>query len=78
VDAASASGLDGTIELKCGYERLALVGVGTFFAQATATRFVGHAATAGRGSASGIYLTRYFLGRLVGIAILGQLYRRFG
>jgi predicted MFS family arabinose efflux permease len=33
-----------------------LVGVGTFFAQAAATGFVGRAATTDRGSASGIYL----------------------
>ena len=35
---------------------LMLVGVGTFFAQAAATGFVGRAATADRASASGIYL----------------------
>src|SRR5438046_2613405 len=39
---------------------LMLVGVGTFFAQATATGFVGRAATTDRGSASGIYLAWYF------------------
>ena len=38
-----------------------LVGVGTFFAQAAATGFVGRAATADRASASGIYLACYFL-----------------
>jgi hypothetical protein len=37
-----------------------LVGVGTFFAQAAATGFVGHVATTDRGSASGIYLACYF------------------
>jgi YNFM family putative membrane transporter len=57
---------------------LALVGVGTFFAQATATGFVGRAATTDRGSASGIYLACYFLGGLVGSAVLGQIYDRFG
>ncbi len=57
---------------------LALVGVGTFFAQATATGFVGRAATADRGSASGIYLACYFFGGLVGAAVLGQLFDRFG
>jgi predicted MFS family arabinose efflux permease len=57
---------------------LALVGVGTFFAQATATGFVGRAATADRGSASGIYLACYFLGGLAGTAILGQLFDRLG
>ena len=57
---------------------LALVGVGTFFAQATATGFVGRAATTDRGSASGIYLACYFFGGLVGSAVLGQLFDRFG
>ncbi|HET7593912.1 MAG TPA: MFS transporter [Stellaceae bacterium] len=57
---------------------LALVGVGTFFAQATATGFVGRAATADRGAASGIYLACYFFGGLVGAAVLGQVFDRFG
>jgi len=57
---------------------LALVGVGTFFAQATATGFVGRAATTDRASASGIYLACYFLGGLVGSAVLGQVFDRFG
>ena len=57
---------------------LMLVGVGTFFAQAAATGFVGRAATADRGSASGIYLACYFSGGLIGSAILGQLFDRFG
>ena len=57
---------------------LALVGVGTFFAQATATGFVGRNATSDRGSASGIYLACYFFGGLVGTAVLGQLFDRFG
>jgi predicted MFS family arabinose efflux permease len=57
---------------------MALVAVGTFFAQATATGFVGRAATTDRGSASGIYLACYFFGGLVGTAVLGQLFDRFG
>jgi predicted MFS family arabinose efflux permease len=57
---------------------LALVGVGTFFAQATATGFVGRAATADRGSASGIYLASYFFGGLVGAAVLGQVFDGLG
>ena len=57
---------------------LALVGVGTFFAQAAATGFVSKAATGDRGSASGIYLACYFLGGLVGSAILGQVFDRLG
>ena len=57
---------------------LALVGIGTFFAQATATGFVGRAATADSGSASGIYLASYFFGGLIGAAVLGQVFDRFG
>jgi MFS family permease len=57
---------------------LALVGVGTFFAQAAATGFIGRAATTDRGSASGIYLACYFFGGIVGTAILGQLFDRVG
>jgi predicted MFS family arabinose efflux permease len=57
---------------------LAMVGVGTFFAQATATGFVGRAATTDPGSASGIYLACYFLGGLVGAAVLGQVFDRLG
>src|SRR6266568_9059916 len=53
---------------------LMLVGVGTFFAQASATGFVGRAATSDRGSASGIYLASYFLGGIVGSVVLGQLF----
>jgi YNFM family putative membrane transporter len=57
---------------------MVFVGVGTFFAQATATGFVSQAATADRGSASGIYLACYFAGGLVGTAILGQIFDRIG
>ncbi|MDX1375989.1 MAG: MFS transporter, partial [Burkholderiales bacterium] len=57
---------------------LVLVGAGTFFAQATATGFVGRAAASDRGAASGIYLACYFAGGLVGTALLGQLFDRFG
>jgi MFS transporter, YNFM family, putative membrane transport protein len=57
---------------------MVLIGVGTFFAQATTTGFVSHAATADRGSASGIYLACYFAGGLVGTAVLGQVFDRIG
>jgi predicted MFS family arabinose efflux permease len=56
---------------------LALVGVGTFLAQAVATGFVGRVAT-DRGSASGMYLASYFAGGLVGSAVLGQAFDHFG
>jgi MFS transporter, YNFM family, putative membrane transport protein len=57
---------------------MVLVGVGTFFAQACATGFVGQAARDNRGVASGTYLACYFLGGLVGSVVLGQLFDRFG
>ena len=57
---------------------MVLMGVGTFFAQATATGFVSRTATVDRGAASGIYLACYFLGGLVGTAVLGQVFDRLG
>jgi MFS transporter, YNFM family, putative membrane transport protein len=57
---------------------LILIGIGTFFAQAIATGFVGRAATSNRGAASGLYLASYFLGGLIGSAALGQLFDRLG
>jgi predicted MFS family arabinose efflux permease len=57
---------------------MTLVGIGTFFAQAGATGFVGRAANGNRGVASGTYLACYFLGGLIGSAVLGQLFDRFG
>lgn len=57
---------------------MVMVGAGTFFAQASATGFVGQAAGENRGVASGTYLACYFLGGLVGSAVLGQLFDGFG
>ena len=57
---------------------MVLVGIGTFFAQACATGFVGLAAQDNRGVASGTYLACYFLGGLSGSIVLGQLFDRFG
>jgi YNFM family putative membrane transporter len=57
---------------------LTLVGIGTFFAQAVATGFVGRAAGADKGAASGIYLASYFSGGLAGTAVLGQAFDRLG
>jgi MFS transporter, YNFM family, putative membrane transport protein len=57
---------------------MVLVGVGTFFAQACATGFVGQAARTNRGVASGTYLACYFFGGLIGSAVLGQLFDHFG
>ena len=55
---------------------MVLLSVGTFFAQAIATGFVGRAARADRAAASGMYLACYFLGGLVGSLALGQVYDR--
>lgn len=57
---------------------LTMVGVGTFFAQATATGFVGRAARTDRAAASGIYLASYYLGGLAGAWAIGQMYDRAG
>jgi MFS transporter, YNFM family, putative membrane transport protein len=57
---------------------MVFIGVGTFFAQAVATSFVSRAATGDRGSASGMYLSSYFAGGLIGTALLGQAFDKFG
>jgi MFS family permease len=57
---------------------MVLVGIGTFFAQAAATGFVGQAARDNRGVASGTYLACYFAGGLLGSVVLGHLFDRFG
>src|SRR5262249_18802172 len=57
---------------------LVLVGVGPFFAQATATGLVGRAAHTDRVAASGLYLASYYFGGLTGAALLGQIFDRFG
>jgi MFS transporter, YNFM family, putative membrane transport protein len=55
-----------------------MVGVGTFFAQAIGTGFVGRAAKSDRAAASGLYLASYYLGGLAGAAIIGQIFDRYG
>ena len=57
---------------------MVLVAVGTFFAQAVATGFLGKAASHGRSAASGMYLACYFAGGLVGTAVLGQMFDGLG
>lgn len=57
---------------------LTTVGVGTFFAQATATGFVGRAAKHDRAAASGLYLSSYYLGGLFGAALLGWIFDAHG
>ncbi len=57
---------------------MVLVGIGTFFAQAIGTGFVGQAAQGDRAAASGLYLASYYLGGLTGAAVLGQVFDRYG
>jgi YNFM family putative membrane transporter len=57
---------------------LALIALGTFFAQAVATGYVGRRASKNKGVASGFYLACYFFGGLVGSVVLGQLFDRLG
>jgi MFS transporter, YNFM family, putative membrane transport protein len=57
---------------------MVLAGVGTFFAQAIGTGYVGRAAKTDRAAASGLYLASYYLGGLAGAAILGQIFDRYG
>lgn len=56
---------------------MALVGVGTFLAQAVATGFVGRASGGGT-AANGCYLAAYFSGGLVGTAVLGMVFESSG
>jgi predicted MFS family arabinose efflux permease len=57
---------------------LVLVGIGTFFAQAVATGHVGRIAKGDKAAASGLYLSSYYCGGLVGAAAVGQLFDRYG
>lgn len=57
---------------------MTLVGVGTFLAQATATGYVGRAASEAATAANGTYLASYFAGGLVGSIVLGQIFVRGG
>ncbi|MCR9257854.1 MAG: MFS transporter [Alphaproteobacteria bacterium] len=51
---------------------LAIIGAGTFFAQAVATGFVSRTADGDKAAANGLYLTSYYLGGLVGAFALGH------
>ncbi|MFN0218028.1 MAG: MFS transporter, partial [Hyphomicrobium sp.] len=57
---------------------MALIASGTFFAQAVATSFVSRSAMFDRAAASGIYLASYFIGGLIGTAVLGRAFEAFG
>jgi predicted MFS family arabinose efflux permease len=67
-----------TLQLQFTLAGLALLGAGTFFAQAAATGFVSRAAQTDKGSASGLYLAFYYLGGLIGAQLLGLTFTRFG
>lgn len=57
---------------------MTLVGIGTFFAQAVATGHVGRIAEGDRAAASGLYLSSYYCGGLLGAAVTGQLFDGLG
>lgn len=57
---------------------MALVGIGTFFAQAIATGHVGRVAEGDKAAASGLYLSSYYCGGLAGAALIGMLFDAFG
>ena len=57
---------------------MVLVGLGAFFAQATANGQVSRTAGAARSQASGFYLAAYFAGGLAGAAGVGAVFERFG
>jgi len=78
--AAAAAGLPLLLAGSLGWvlAGMALVAAGTFFAQAIATGYVGRAALTDRAAASGLYLSSYYFGGLVGAALLGRVFDRFG
>ena len=57
---------------------MTLVGIGTFFAQAVATGHVGRIAQGDKAAASGLYLSSYYCGGLIGAAAIGRLFDGFG
>ena len=57
---------------------MVLTGLGTFFAQATATGQVSRLAGPARSEASGLYLAFYFAGGLAGAAVIGNLFEQLG
>ena len=57
---------------------MALLAAGTFLAQALVTGIVARSAPQDRAAASGLYLAAYFLGGLVGSAVLGLAFQGLG
>lgn len=76
--AALGVGLTLSADLVPVLSGLALIGIGTFLAQATATAFVSRAAGHDRAAASGMYLASYFFGGLAGSALLGTAFEIAG
>lgn len=76
----AAAGLPGLVggSIALALTGMALVGAGTFFAQAAATGFVSRAAAGDRAAASGLYLASYFSGGLAGAFLLGLAFDAFG
>ncbi|MGB1027642.1 MAG: MFS transporter, partial [Rhodospirillaceae bacterium] len=71
-------GLSATTSLVAVLVGLALIGVGTFGAQAATTAFVGRTAQFSHAAANGLYLTSYYVGGLVGAFALGMVYDMAG
>lgn len=65
-------------ELQAVLIGLALIGAGTFFAQAVATGSVGRLAGTSRAAAGALYLAAYYLGGLAGSAVIGRIYVEAG
>ena len=57
---------------------LAVIGSALFLAQASATAFIGRTAGHDHAVASGIYLTSYYVGGLIGALALGEVFGAFG
>lgn len=57
---------------------LVLISIGTFFAQAVATGYVGRTAKVNQAAANGLYLASYYAGGIAGAAALGQVFLVFG
>ena len=65
-------------DVRAVFVGMVLVALGTFFAQAIATGFVGRVAMTEKAAASGLYLFFYYSGGLVGAAGIGQLFDHLG
>lgn len=70
--------LAGLADLRAVIAGLALVAIGTFFAQAIATASIGRHARGDKAAASGLYLFFYYLGGLVGALAIGRVFDAAG